>query len=249
MTKVLNAGLLLLVGFILSMGLLASCEKKDDVRSDKVELLSFGPTGARHGDTLHFIGNNLDKVTAIELTGATVAQNEFKKQTSEEILILVPQATEQGFITLKTPDGDIISKTKLNLEVTASVTSITREARPGENITITGDYLNWVTRVVFPRDKVVDTFVSKSKTQLVVKVPFDAQTGPIVLLYGGTEAMDVQTKDTLKVTLPVVTGLSPNPVKHQENLTITGTNLDLAKQILFTGDTHFYGKLFLTKSY
>jgi hypothetical protein len=37
--------------------------------------------------------------------------------------------------------------------------------------------------------------------------------------------------------LPVATSFSPNPVKHQTNLTITGTDLDLAKKVFFTGVT------------
>src|SRR5205085_11025422 len=96
---------------------------------------------------------------------------------------------------------------------------------------------NWVTRVTFANNKNVDSFVSKAINKLVVTVPLDAQTGPIVISYGGTKPLQVETADTLKVTLPVITGLSPNPIKHQTNLTITGTNLDLAKQVLFTGVT------------
>ena len=46
---------------------------------------------------------------------------------------------------------------------------------------------------------------------------------------------DVQTKDTLKVLLPVATSFSPNPVKHQTNVTITGTNIDLVKKVIFSG--------------
>jgi hypothetical protein len=49
--------------------------------------------------------------------------------------------------------------------------------------------------------------------------------------------LTVQTTDTVNVTLPVVTAVSPNPVKHGTNLTITGTNLDLARKVIFSGVT------------
>ena len=114
---------------------------------------------------------------------------------------------------------------------------MTLQARPGENITLTGEFMNWVRRVTFEKDKVVTTFVSQALDKLVLTVPADAQTGPLVIFYSGTDSMSVQTKDTLKVALPVATALSPNPVKHAENVTITGTNLDLVKQVMFTGVT------------
>ena len=136
---------------------------------------------------------------------------------------------------MKTPEGEVVSKTQFNLGVTTIVNSVTDQARPGGNITITGDYLNWVTKVTFTKDKVVETFVSQSINELVVTVPDDAETGPLVLTYSGTDSADVQTDDTLHVMLPVATSFSPNPVKHQTNLTITGTDLDLAKKVFFTG--------------
>jgi hypothetical protein len=238
MIKLFPLRLLVLMCFTLSLGIVVSCNKDDDENSGQVELLSFGPTGAKHGDTLQFIGVNLQKVTSIEFTGgaaAVVNQSDFKKQASDLILVIVPQAAEKGYVTLKTPGGDIKTKTQLNLDVLTTIASFTAQARPGENITITGTYLNWVDRVTFNRDKLVQTFVSKTMTQLVVKVPDDAQTGPLIVHYGGTDSADVQTLDTLKVALPVSTSFSPNPVKHGTDLTITGTNLDLVKKIIFTG--------------
>lgn len=238
--KIINARLLHLACLLLCIGLITSCDKdNEEVNSGKVVLLSFGPTGAEHGDTIRFIGNNLQKVTAIQFTGegaaATVEQKDFKTQNSELILVLLPQAAEKGYVTLKTPEGDVVSKTQFNVGVTIAVSSVTDQARPGQNITITGNYLNWVTKVTFAKDKPVETFVSKSLNQLVVTVPADAQTGPLTLTYSGTDSAEVQTDDTLKVILPVAASFSPNPVKHQTDLTITGTDLDLTKKVYFTG--------------
>ncbi len=240
MIKLFSSKLLVLMLFVLSVGLVTSCDKDDDeASSDKIELHSFGPTGAKHGDTLRFIGLNLNRVTAIQFTGpnATVNQADFKEQKSELIRLIVPQTAEQGYVTLKTPEGDIVTKTQFNLDVLTTVTSITAQARPGTNVTITGNYLNWVDRVIFSRDKVVQTFVSKTMTQLVLKVPDDAETGPLILHYTGTDSNYVQTADTLKVTLPLTTSMSPNPVKPLNDLTITGTDLDLAKKVIFNGVT------------
>lgn len=239
MKKILSMSYLPLICFISVTALLSSCKKNDtEAKPSKVTLASFGPTGSKHGDTLTFIGYHLDRVTAIQFTGTTGAsidQKNFIKQSPELILLIVPSAAEKGYVTLKSSDGDVVSKTMFNLKVATTVTSITAQARPGENITITGNYLNWVNKITFARDKVVTAFVSKAINQIVVTVPADAETGPLVLSYLGTDSADVQTKDTLKVTLPVAVSLSPNPIKHQTNLTITGTNLDLAKKIVFTG--------------
>src|SRR5215470_12235796 len=114
MIKLSSSRVVAMMCFLLSTAILTSCDKNDNPTSGKVELLSFGPTGSKHGDTLRFIGNNLNKVTAIQFSGvnALVEQKDFKQQTSDLILLIVPQAAEKGYVTLKTPDGDIVSKTQ-----------------------------------------------------------------------------------------------------------------------------------------
>lgn len=237
MIKLTSFRLFLSLPLLLLIGVVISCNKKDSAPNDgKPALYSFGPTGAKHGDTLRFIGVNLDKIASIKFTGtnATVDKANFKTQASDLIKLIVPASAEKGFVTLLTTGGDTIkTKTQLNLNVLSSVTSFTAQARPGANITITGNYLNWIDKITFNRDKVVSNFVSQSQTQIVVKIPDDAQTGPLVFHYGGTDSADFQTTDTLKVTLPLSTSFSPNPVKHGTNLTITGTDLDLVKKVYF----------------
>jgi hypothetical protein len=117
----------------------------------------------------------LQKVTSIKFSGdsakATILQSDFKQQTSSEIRVIVPTGAEKGYVTLKTPEGNIVTKTQLNLSVTTTVSGMTKQARHGDNITLTGNYLNWVDRITFEGGTVVKNFVSKSMTQLVVTVP------------------------------------------------------------------------------
>ncbi|MGE5522038.1 MAG: IPT/TIG domain-containing protein [Candidatus Dadabacteria bacterium] len=237
MIKLTNSRLLISLQLLLLVGMVLSCNKNDNpVNDGTVKLYSFGPTGAKHGDTISFIGVNLDKVSSISFTGtgATVDKKDFKVATSELLKLIVPTTAEKGIVTLKTPDGDIKSKTEFNLKVLSTIATITKNARPGGNVTITGNYLNWVDKITFNFGKEVSTFVSRAINQIVVKVPDDAQTGPLVLHYTGTDSNFVQTTDTLNVTLPVNTAMSPNPIKHGTNLTITGTDLDLVKKVYFT---------------
>src|SRR6186997_1799 len=149
MKNIYNMRWLVLLGII--AGTFFNACKKDtaDENSGVTELLSFGPTGAQPGDTIRFFGNNLNTVTDIEFTGATVASSNFVSQTNQEILVVVPTETEKGYVTLKSSTGDVTSKTQFNIGIATTVSSVTSVARPGEDITIQGEYLNWVTTVTF----------------------------------------------------------------------------------------------------
>lgn len=232
-----NTRFLTVLYLVMFLGILAACNDDDAVSSDEVQLLSFGPSGVLPGGEISFIGNNLNKVTSIELTGSTVPSSAFTKHTPELITLVVPKETGEGKVTLKTAGGDIVSKTVLSFEVPVKITTVTAEARPGENITITGDYLNWVKAVRFARDTTVIKFVSQTINKLVVTVPLGAQTGPVVFSTGGTEPLDIESEKELVITLPSVSSIAPNPAEREKNLTIKGTNLDLVMGVLFKGVT------------
>ncbi|MFT4024187.1 MAG: hypothetical protein QM664_10440 [Flavihumibacter sp.] len=159
--------------------LLASCDKKEEV-STAVELLSFGPSGLKHGDEMQVIGNNLSAVTSVILSGATVDASAFKVHTQERISFIIPEAATSGKIILVTPQGNIESKAAVNFEVPVVITGMPATARPGDEITITGEFMNWVESVEFT-DAVFQTeFISKSLTELKLKVPAMARTGTLL---------------------------------------------------------------------
>lgn len=238
MTKIIfQSKWLSLLCLVMVMGLITSCKKDTAVVSDKVELISFGPSGAKQGEKIVFIGTNLDQVTAVQLVGVLVPGSAFTLHSAERIEFIIPLTAEQGYATLKTTKGDVVSKTKISFLVMAKVSSIPSSARPGDNITIQGDFMNWVTSVTFGKGIIDTVFVSKSVNQLVIQVPQNAQSGTLIINFGGTKPLTIESDSTLKVTLPAVTNLSPIPIARSGNLTISGTNLLLTSGILFKGVT------------
>ncbi|MGL1885778.1 MAG: hypothetical protein OCD76_04625 [Reichenbachiella sp.] len=224
--------LALLVGF----SFLSSCEEEEMTGSNAVELLSFGPSGVAHGDTIVFIGNRLDEVTSLVFApGIEVTSDAFVTQESSQFTVAVPTAAEAGYILLKTADGDSIkSKSILNFDVPVEVTDVTTEARPGGTVTITGDNINWIETVKFTEELIVlqEDFVSQSATELVVNVPMEAETGFLIFTSGGTDPLSFGTEEKLIVTLPAVTALNPKAIKHTDDLTIEGTDLDLVTEVV-----------------
>lgn len=214
---------------------LQSCKKDKEATTDTVTLVSFGPTGVKHGEEIRFIGTQLDKVTQIKFTGsnATVDKAAFTTQSSTLITLIVPQGAERGRVTLVTSLGEIVSKALFDLNVLPVISSITAEARPGATIALKGSYLNWVTAVTFTDEKVVSNFESQKFDELVVKVPEEAKTGTLVINYSGTDEDKFETETAVKVTLPIISAITPALAKHAENVTLTGTNLDLIEKVYF----------------
>jgi hypothetical protein len=236
--KILNSTypkLVLLICLMLSITIWSSCKKDENKKSTEIVLLSFGPTGVKHGEQIKFIGENLDKVTAVEFVGASIEAANFLSHTSEVITLVVPALAEKGLVTLKTPAGDIVSKALFDLEVPVVITSISAEARPGAQITIRGNFLNWINEIHFPGDIVVDEFDQISLTELKVTVPNNAKTGILVFSSGGVEPLSIESETELIVTLPQVSSINPSPADHGAQITIRGTDLDLTQSVTVKG--------------
>lgn len=217
--------------------ILTSC-KDDDEGTSTVMLQSFGPSGIEHGETLKFIGLNLDRVTEIDLPGAVINASEFKTKTSRLVEITVPETAEAGLVVLKTPDGDITTKTPLNFKVPVTISSITEVAKPGSEISIKGTLVNWIEEIVFNDGISVtsDEFTSKSPTEIKVIVPINAQSGFLIFKSGGTKPLSFASEAELTLKQPVVSSLSPTSSKHEDAITLSGTDLDLVTAIIFPGD-------------
>ncbi|MEJ1237344.1 hypothetical protein WBG78_04385 [Chryseolinea sp. T2] len=225
-----------------------SCQ--EDEPSAEVQLMSFGPSGVHHGDEITFFGANLDKVTEIVFKpSVSVPKGSFASVSKDRINIIVPDAAEAGKVVLKTPDGDIESKTILNFKVPVVITSITPEAKPGTNVTIKGDKLNWIEELTFASDLTIkkENFVSLSLTELVVTLPMEAQSGYILFATGGTDPLTFGSENQLQVTLPAVTAFNPSSAKHTEVITLEGTNLDLVTSVVFAGGTEVFAQAFVSQ--
>ncbi len=226
----------LCAGFLAVALLFGSCNK-DEEASTSVELLSFGPSPALRGGELKIIGTNLGRVTAVVLP-ENVNVTSFNTRTAELITLTIPEETVEGQIILKTPEGDVRSISRLTISEPIVLSAFSPETvRPGDVLTITGDYLNLITTVIFSSDVAVgDTlFISHSKEKIEVKVPDAAQTGLIAVSNGEEIPIIVESENELAVTVPKALTLSPNPVKAGTVLTIGGTDLDLARQVGFEG--------------
>ena len=216
--------------------LFTSCEGKEE-EDTKVVLQSFGPMPIARGAELKFIGLNLDKVTAVVLPD-NITITAFTKKEPNLLTLTVPQEAMPGYVVLKTPDGDITTKTTIGYSEPISIAGFTpATVKAGDQLTITGDYLNLVEDVILTdRVSVPEAnFISHTRTEIKLTVPVTAQTGKIAVSNGAEEPIIVYSTGTLTVTLPAFTAVTPNPVKAGTNLSITGTNLDLVLSVKLGG--------------
>ncbi len=225
-----------LMACILIGGTLFSSCDRDEEDLTTVKLSVFGPSPALRGGELKFIGTNLDKATAIVLQ-PNIEITEFVSKTATELVITIPQNAMPGKVTLKTPQGNIETKTPLTFSEPISIENFApATVKAGDKLTINGDYLNLIAQVIFSDGVTVDStnFVSQSRYKIEVTVPVEAQTGKVIVSNGAEIPVMVFTATELNVTLPKFTAVSPNPVKPGTALQINGTDFQLVKEIIFS---------------
>lgn len=215
-----------------------ACDETEVEDVTTVQLEVFGPSPALRGGELRFIGQNMDKVTAVILPD-NVEVNTFVSKSQGEFIIAIPQNVLPGKVTLKTPDGDITSKTPLTFLEPISIESFApATVKAGDKLTINGDYLNLIAQVIFSDNVVVDSadFVSQSRSKIEVIVPLEARSGKVVVSNGAEMPALVYSTTEMQAKLPTITSISPNPVKPGAAIEINGTDLDLVGGLHFADD-------------
>ena len=227
------SGIALLSLLMCSLLLMPSCEK-EELNNDPL-LQSFGPSPALRGGELRFIGQNLNEVTAVifpGITGATVEVTEITRVNDREIRVTIPQDAGVGIVTLKTRMGEIKTLTPITYSEPISISKVSPlKVKPGETLTIEGDYLNLIKRVIFYESVVVeaDNFLpGQTRKKLQVTVPAEAKSGKIIISNAEEIPIEVYSDSDVEVVLPSVPATADlTSKKPGEVIEIAGTDLDL----------------------
>jgi len=228
----------LLMLLLSSLLLMPSCEK-EEVNNDPL-LQSFGPSPALRGGELRFIGQNLGEVTAVifpGVTGGTVQVTDIITVNEREIKVMIPQDAGVGILTLVTTSGEIKTLTPLTFSEPISISKVSPlKVKAGETLTIEGDYLNLIKRVIFVDNVAVEAAAflpGQTRKKLQVTVPAEAQSGKIIISNGEEIPIEVYSESDLEVVLPSVaapadlTGKKPGEV-----IEIAGSDFDLVVSLL-----------------
>lgn len=244
MMKTNRLSVLFLAGALFLTGVsFTSCLKGDDVDTNQytggISLNVFGPSPVVRGGELRFLGSGMNQVTAVVIPGCAEI-TDIKVISDTEIRITVPQEAEPGLVTLKTPNGDITTKTKLTYIETISLERFTPSSvRPGDELTITGEYLNLIHEVIFADEVAVseDRFTVHDRNTIKLTVPEEAQTGKIILSDGEELPNLIYSEEELQVSLPSVANVIDKvDAREGDKITITGENLDLVAKVLVPGN-------------
>ncbi len=235
LTAAVMAGLMLISGVTFT-----SCNDDDDDFSTQqyvggVTLNVFGPSPVARGGELRFLGSGMKQIQSVTIPGAGDI-TDINVISDNEIRITVPQNAEPGHVVLHSPKGDITTKTILTFTEPISIEKLSPlSVKPGDELKITGDYLNLISEVIFADDVTVDKkdFTSHSRYEIKLAVPAEAQTGKIILSDGAEIPNWIYSEDELSVVLPSAeTVVDLSAAKPGDVVKVKGVNLDLVEKVV-----------------
>lgn len=251
MNKIYNFSAWWMLCFILLSSLtFTACETNDvDTNQYKggISLNVFGPSPVLRGGELRFLGCGLDQVASVLIPGCD-AITDIQLISAEEIRVIVPQTALPGYVTLMLRNGEsIVTKTQLTYSEPVSIESFSPESvRPGDVLTIKGEYLNLMHQVIFAENVIVSDeviaeeetteatskFLKHTRNEIQVRVPEEAQSGKIILSDGAEIPNRLYSEVELQVVLPSVAEVADyNNIKPGAIMTVTGENFDLVKEV------------------
>ena len=238
MKKIFNFSGLLLLCMALMLPVLTSCDNDDfDTQQYKggIHLNVWGPCPVARGGELRFLGSGLNQIKSIELPGCGEI-TDITVVSPSEIRITVPQNAEPGKVVLHHANGEITSQTLLSFTEPIILESMTpMTVKPGQELTISGDYLNLIHEVIFSEDVVVDEeeFTAHSRYEIKLIVPAEARSGEVIISDGAEEMPNwIHSEEELTVVLPSFASVADLADKKPGDvIELPGQDLDLVTKV------------------
>lgn len=241
MKKFFSISGLLALCMLLLVPAVTSCDDDDKYNTEQykggVSLNVFGPSPVARGGELRFLGSGMDQITKITIPGCGDI-TDIKVISSTEIRVVVPQTAQPGTVVLHHAGGTIETKTLLTFLEPISIESIEPlRVKPGEELTIKGDYLNLINEVCFSflEDSVnvyADAFLTHERAEIIVIVPEEAVSGTIYLSDAKEIPNMLESEQEVEIVLPATTPLDLTGARGGDLVTIEGTDLDLVRLVL-----------------
>lgn len=200
-------------------------------------ILSFTPTTIKPGAELTIAGDYLNLVGEVIFTDRVkVDSTLFTGQSRTELKLLVPAAAQTGKIAVSDAEENpiiVYSADPLTVKLPAFTDISPNPVKAGAQLTITGTDLDLVKTVTLGGNKNVTSFVSQSETEIVLDMPADTKDGVVILV--PASGVKVQSADDLIMVVPTVS-VTPTTLKNGEDITVSGTDLDLVDKVIFGGN-------------
>ena len=190
------------------------------------------PNPVKPGTEVQITGTNFQLVKSLVFSEEITVDNFTVNDAKTQITAIVPTHAKEGSIQLVAFSGVKVSAaTPLSL-VGPAVTSISpKPVKNGETITITGTNLDLVVGATFGGD-VTGVILSQSATQLEVTVPLTATEGKVTLTTNSGKTAETEAITLVK---PTISSIAPLALMAGNDITITGTHLDLVRKVTFVG--------------
>ena len=190
---------------------------------------SFIPAIIKPGTTITITGKDLDLVSRVEFGGGKTISAFTLNDDGTQITAAVPEDAQNGVVKLIAKSGVSVEATsELIMVMPTNLVVAPTTVKNKEVMTITGTNLDLVSAIMF--GDLAAEIIEKTATKITLTVPETASATVMTL-----ETLSTKTINTPAFTyvVPKITALTPGTIMAGTDLTITGTNLDLVKQVRF----------------
>ncbi len=204
------------------------------------------PNPAKTGSNVVITGTNLDLVNKVVFGGEKTGTLE-AGGTATQLTVKVPADATEDEITVSTASNKSVSSSDVLALVKPAImnfTPTTVQTINSPSVTINGTNLDIVSKIIFEGGWEASV-TGATATQIEIVVVPGSVTGPFTLVTTNGDEIVSSTPLTIVPNVPNITGM-PADAYIGALLSITGTNMNVASDVIFPGDVK--ATVFGTKS-